>query len=117
MDCMSDTELHSLDVALDRSLNLLAFAVGDDGTYIAEVRAFPYHGHDHYVAYVLTPTGEPDSYRRSHDRICSRSELIDWLVECGIRKSKAGAQAFLSKLVWKADIVLSSMVEREKRQH
>ncbi len=107
MDCKSDTELHSFDVALDRSVNNRAFVVGDDGTYLAEVRVFPFRGDDWYVAYLLTSTGEKDSYRMSCDRICNRSQLIVWVLECGLVKSRVGAEKFLSQRIWKADITSS----------
>lgn len=108
----SDTELHSLDVALDRSLNNLAFCVGEGGSYIAEILVFPFHGRDHYVAYRLIPTGEKYIFRPTDERICnSHAELACWLVAVGIRKTKYQADKLLTTSTWKADMVNSILLD------
>lgn len=110
MEILSDNELHSMNVALDRSLNNRAFAVGPGGVYIAEVRSVPWRGDTWYHAYRLVPTGT-SSYSMQNDRFCSRAGLVDWLKDNGIRSTRRDAAAYLSRPVWRADLVPADLLE------
>lgn len=89
-------KLHSLDVALDHSVTLTAFAIGKDDKPLVKVHAFSYKNHDHYIVYAISPNGRDDT-------ICGRTGLKQWLVDHGFAKTERGADGFLHKLIWEAD--------------
>jgi hypothetical protein len=90
--------LHSLDVALERSVTATAFAIGKDGRAFLKVHMFLYRNDAHFVVYRLLPADED-----SDDTICGRYGLLKWMVEHTEVKTIRGAQGFLLRRIWEPD--------------
>lgn len=94
--------LHSLNIALERSVTATAFAIDKDGRAFIKVHMFLYRDDTHFVVYRMIPMGE-ENYKLSDDTICSSYGLLKWMVEHTEVKTIRGAEGLLKRGIWESD--------------